>query len=92
MTPELEAEGIARDMVRAIQQARKDAALNVSDRIALHIDAPEAISRAIISHKAYVMEQTLCTEMLAQKPAQKLFSAENEIDDKKVVITLQLAA
>ena len=39
VTPELEAEGAARDMVRAIQQARKDAGLNVSDRIRTTVTA-----------------------------------------------------
>ena len=86
------AEGIARDMVRAIQQARKDAALNVSDRIRLHIDAPEIISNALAVHKNYVMEQTLSVELLDQKPAQHVFSTESEIDDKKIMISIAKAA
>jgi len=92
ITPELEAEGIARDMVRAIQQARKDGGLNVSDRIQLHIEAPDAISKAVAAHKEYVMEQTLSVELLKDKPAQGIFSAENEIDDKKVMISIARAA
>ena len=37
VTPELAAEGLARDLVRAVQQARRDADLEVSDRIALTV-------------------------------------------------------
>ena len=37
LTPELEAEGLARDLVRAVQQARRDAGLDVCDRIALTV-------------------------------------------------------
>ncbi len=37
VTPELASEGLARDLVRAVQQARRDAGLDVSDRIALTI-------------------------------------------------------
>ncbi len=92
VTPELEAEGIARDMVRAIQQARKDGGLNVSDRIRLHLDAPADITSAVKTHSAYVLEQTLSTELLDKLPTDKIFSAESAIDEKKVIITLARTA
>ena len=38
VSPELEVEGAARDLVRAVQQARRDAGLDVSDRITLEVD------------------------------------------------------
>ena len=44
VTPELEAEGLARDLVRAVQQARRDAGLDVSDRIALTIGGSDAVA------------------------------------------------
>jgi isoleucyl-tRNA synthetase len=40
VTPELHAEGVARDLVRLVQQARKDADLDVTDRIALTLRSP----------------------------------------------------
>ncbi len=46
LTPELEAEGVARDLVRAVQQARRDAGLDVSDRIALTIAATSEVAAA----------------------------------------------
>ena len=61
MTPELEAEGTARDLVRAVQQARKDAGLAVSDRIALTVSAPADTLAAARTHEALIAEETLAT-------------------------------
>ena len=45
VTAELAAEGLARDVVRAVQQARRDAGLDVSDRISLTVTGDEAVWR-----------------------------------------------
>ena len=63
LTPELEAEGTARDLVRAVQQARKDAGLQVSDRIALSVAAPAATLAAARTHEALIAEETLATSV-----------------------------
>ena len=52
VTPELAAEGLARDLVRAVQQARRDAGLDVSDRIALTIAGSAAVQAAARTHEA----------------------------------------
>jgi isoleucyl-tRNA synthetase len=91
ITPELEAEGIARDVVRMIQQARKDADLHVSDRIQLYLDAPDAVNKALFTHKAYVMEQTL-SEIMGSKPVNSAFTSEGALDDQKSIITISKAA
>ena len=59
VTPELEREGIARDLVRQVQQARRDAGLDVSDRISLVVTAPPDIIEAFTTHRELVMGETL---------------------------------
>ena len=59
ITPELEAEGRARDLVRMIQQARKDAGLNVADRITIGLDMPAEFGAALKAHGDYIAQQTL---------------------------------
>ena len=88
ITPELEAEGLARDIVRMIQQARKDADLNVSDKIRLHISANDKILAATHAHQAYILEQVLGQEMLKNPPQNPVFVAKNELDGGEVVISL----
>jgi isoleucyl-tRNA synthetase len=63
VTPELEAEGVARDMVRAIQQARKDAGLEVSDRIRTRVGADQATVDALEAHRELVKGETLSLEL-----------------------------
>ena len=63
LTDELVAEGIARDTIRAIQQARKDADLNVADRINLSIAAPEETLAALRANEALVTGETLAVSL-----------------------------
>jgi isoleucyl-tRNA synthetase len=63
VTPVLEAEGLARDLVRVIQQARRDVGLAVSDRIRLTIDAPEAVAAAARTHETLITGETLALDV-----------------------------
>ncbi|GAA3584831.1 isoleucine--tRNA ligase [Klugiella xanthotipulae] len=61
-TPELEAEGLARDVIRAVQDARKAAGLEVSDRITLTLTLDERGASSVRSFQALVSSETLATE------------------------------
>jgi isoleucyl-tRNA synthetase len=63
VTAELAAEGLARDVVRAVQQARKDAGLDVSDRIRLTIEASDDVLTAVATHSELVKSETLTLEL-----------------------------
>ncbi|MBX3193484.1 MAG: isoleucine--tRNA ligase [Microbacteriaceae bacterium] len=67
LTPELEAEGVARDVVRAVQQARRDAGLDVSDRIALRLTADADTVAAIAAHRELISAETLATSLEARE-------------------------
>jgi isoleucyl-tRNA synthetase len=63
LTPELEAEGVARDLVRAVQQARRDSGLEVSDRIVLTIAAAPGVADAARVHQDLIAAETLATSI-----------------------------
>jgi isoleucyl-tRNA synthetase len=63
LTDVLLQEGIARDVVRLIQQSRKEAGLDVADRIMLTLDAPAHVQQAVQVYGDYVQEQTLCVAL-----------------------------
>jgi isoleucyl-tRNA synthetase len=63
VTPELAAEGLARDLIRVVQQARRDAGLDVSDRITLVVQASPAVTEAVAAHREFVAAETLATTL-----------------------------
>ena len=63
MTPELEVEGWAADRIRGIQDARKQAGLNVSDRIALTMYVPEDKVDMVKSQKDTIASEVLATSV-----------------------------
>ena len=62
-TPELEAEGVARDAIRAVQEARKGAGLDVSDRIELALQASAEHAEALEQHAELIQSETLAQSL-----------------------------
>jgi isoleucyl-tRNA synthetase len=60
---ELRTEGLAREIVHAVQNARKNAGLDVSDRIDLNLGGDEELIAAAREHEAYVAGETLATSV-----------------------------
>lgn len=63
LTPQLEQEGIARELVNRIQNMRKDAGLEVTDRIKVHVESQEEVDKAVQSNRQYIMDEVLADDL-----------------------------
>ncbi len=94
VTQNLLEEGVARDVVRAIQQNRKTANFNVSDRISIVIfSSNKMILQVVQNFSNYIKEQVLATSIVVEydvanveKLQQNLFS--NKIDDGELTMAI----
>ncbi|MDQ7902906.1 isoleucine--tRNA ligase [Phytohabitans sp. ZYX-F-186] len=75
VTPALAAEGLARDVVRVVQQARRDAQLDVTDRVTVTLGAAPDVVAAVRAHRDFVAAEVLATE-LAFDPSAAGFEGE----------------
>ncbi|GAA4713945.1 isoleucine--tRNA ligase [Phytohabitans rumicis] len=75
VTPELAAEGLARDVIRVVQQARRDAQFDVSDRVAVTLAASPEVVAAVEAHRDFVSREVLATS-LAFGPVEVGFAGE----------------
>ena len=64
ISEELRKEGIARELINRIQNARKDSGLDVTDRIKLTVLKSEDLEESINKNKEYVMSETLTDELV----------------------------
>ena len=93
VTPELEAEGTARDVVRAIQSARRGAGLDVSDRIRLTVDGEESVVAAVAAHRDLVAGEVLAVELaVPAAPAEGAHAASEKVSGGTVTVSVQSAA
>jgi isoleucyl-tRNA synthetase len=90
LTPELRREGRAREIVRAVQDARKAAGLDVSDRIQLRVEASGEVAEAIEAHREELAGETLAVSM-SDDLIPGGFRAEAEIEGTPIVVTLRRA-
>ncbi len=86
VTPELRAEGLARELVRRIQAMRKEAGFNIEDRISTYYQADEALAEIFRTWGDYIKAETLTVNLLAETPPAESYQESHQIDQHKVLI------
>jgi isoleucyl-tRNA synthetase len=89
LTPELKREGLMREIVRHVQQARKQAALEVDDRINLRLETADKGLRAVLEDKeltTVIKHETLAKTL--GEPVKDGFSVTVKIDDAELTVSL----
>ena len=91
LTPELRNEGLAREFVRRVQEARKQAGFQISDRIRLYYTASENLTQAVKEFKDYIMTETLTIGIITEKSPDTLPNASEEFGGETLALWLEKA-
>jgi isoleucyl-tRNA synthetase len=88
LTPELVAEGLAREFVRRVQDFRKESGLDVADRIRLYVDATPTLKEAVQRHREYITSETLTVDLFFTAAPANAKTSEDAFDGEKVMFGL----
>jgi isoleucyl-tRNA synthetase len=88
LTPELRQEGLAREIVRRVQELRKSAGLEVADRIQLFVLASDAVQAAIRAHLEYIRAETLAMSLEFGPGPEAASVSEAHLEDEQLRLSL----
>ncbi|HIS41975.1 MAG TPA: isoleucine--tRNA ligase [Candidatus Limiplasma pullicola] len=91
LTPELIAEGYQREMVSKLQNMRKDAGFEVSDRIEVTYEAGDELAAAIEAGRDFIMQSVLATSFARGAAPEGAVSQEWDLNGKKAVLSVRKA-
>jgi isoleucyl-tRNA synthetase len=89
VTAELAAEGLAREVVRRIQNLRKEAGFNLDDRIVTGYQAEGELAVAIEAWRDFIAAETLSVEFEAGLPDEEGFAGDDRIDGDPVKFNIR---
>lgn len=89
LSPELEKEGLAREFVRRVQDLRKTADFEISDRIKLVFSATPKLAEAVQEFSEYIKNETLTLVLEIGQPDSQMAKIESEFDGETVTLGVQ---
>jgi isoleucyl-tRNA synthetase len=89
ITPELRAEGLAREIVRRIQSMRKDAGFNIEDRIRTYYQSGPELSAVIQHWSAYLCSETLTLDLIAAHPPQGAYTETHTLEGEELILGVE---
>ena len=91
LTPELLAEGHVRELVHHVQQLRKAAGFEVSDRIALYVSADAELVGALERHQDHIQDETLAVSLATTVPDGNALDHVDEVNVNGLTVKVGLA-
>jgi isoleucyl-tRNA synthetase len=88
LTADLVQEGLAREVVRHVQDLRKEANFDIADRIILAYDAPDIVSQAIARFADYIKQETLAVDLRTGHLPDGV-SRTVEVDDHRLTLSVR---
>ncbi|MBE7554449.1 MAG: isoleucine--tRNA ligase [Anaerolineales bacterium] len=92
ITDELASEGLARELVRRIQNMRKDAGFDIADKIAIYYQAEGAVHRVFRQWADYIKAETLAVEIDHQLIPESAFQRKEKVDGLDVMLGVKRVA
>jgi len=89
LTPELKAEGLAREIVRRVQSQRKNADFNIEDRITTWYAAEGALAEVFTTWGDYIQDETLTTELIAGDPPAEAFVETHKVEGEEFTLGIK---
>jgi isoleucyl-tRNA synthetase len=89
LTPELKTEGLAREVVRRVQDMRKKAGFNIEDRITTCYQAGGTLAEVFATWGEYIAAETLTTRMLNAPPVEGAYVEELKIDGESLLLAVK---
>jgi isoleucyl-tRNA synthetase len=91
VTPELRAEGLARELVSRVQRLRKEAGLAVSDRISVAVWGDPELEAAVAAHREWIADEVLARELAIGGTASRNAAKEVDLDGVTAHVALKRA-
>jgi len=91
LTPELVAEGLAREVVRRVQTLRKEADFQLDDRIVTSYEADAELAAVVAEWADYIQAETLSDRLVAGPPQEGAHSESYEVDGHPLTLGVVLA-
>jgi len=88
VTEELKKEGLAREIVRRIQNQRKDAGFDIADQIEVYYEAGPRLTEVFITHGDYIASETLSISIRKAELPEEAYVADYKIDGESLRIGL----
>jgi isoleucyl-tRNA synthetase len=92
LSPELEAEGIAREVVRRLQTMRRSSGLDITDHIVAYYQGGDSLERVMTGFADYIKQETLTTELISAIPPDGSHTERFRISGYEILLGIKKSA